>query len=137
MPENWIIYAIFGVLVCLLLRWVATQWKDKSADAENLRVSVLILGFVGFVFVLVQGMRLAWPIATDSQSKTITVFAAASMKDALEDVNEAFTRRTGIKVVSSYDASSALIKHIESGAPADAFASADLKWINYGGRKRS
>jgi cytochrome bd-type quinol oxidase subunit 2 len=101
--DGWIIYAIFGVLVCLLLRWVATQWKDKSADAENLRVSVLILGFVALVFVLVQGMRLAWPIA-DSQYKTITVFAAASVKNALDDVNDAFTTRTGIKVVSSYDA---------------------------------
>ena len=74
-------------------------------------------------------MRLALPIAADSQYKTITVFAAASMTNALDDVNEAFTKRTGIKVVSSYDASSTLMKQIEGGAPADAFVSADLKWI--------
>ena len=105
MRDGWIIYAIFGVIVCLLLRWVATHWNVRSAEAENLRVSVVILGFVAFVFVLFQGVRLASPIATHSQYKTITVFAAASMKNALDDVNEAFTRRTGIKVVSSYDAS--------------------------------
>jgi len=103
--DGWIIYAIFGVLVCLLLRRVATQWKVRSAEAQNLRISVVILGFVGLVFGVVQGARLALPIAADSQYKTITVFAAASMKNALDDVNEAFTRRTGIKVVSSYDAS--------------------------------
>ncbi|MGB8632951.1 MAG: molybdate ABC transporter substrate-binding protein, partial [Xanthobacteraceae bacterium] len=89
-----------------------------------------------FVFVLVQGMRLAFPIAADSQTKTITVFAAASMKNALDDVNEAFTARTGVKVVSSYDASSALMKQIEGGTPADAFVSADLKWMDYGVEKK-
>jgi molybdate transport system substrate-binding protein len=134
--DGWIIYAIFGVLVCLLLRRVATQWKIKSAEAENLRVSVLILSFVAFVFVIVQGMRLALPIAADSQYKTITVFAAASMTNALDDVNEAFTTRTGIKVVSSYDASSTLMKQIEGGTPADAFVSADLKWMDYGVEKK-
>jgi ABC-type molybdate transport system substrate-binding protein len=45
-----------------------------------------------FVFVVVQGVRLTLPIA--AQSKTITVFAAASMKNALDDINETFTTRT-------------------------------------------
>ncbi|MGC2080601.1 MAG: molybdate ABC transporter substrate-binding protein [Xanthobacteraceae bacterium] len=76
------------------------------------------------------------PIAADSQYKIITVFAAASMKNALDDVNEAFTAKTGIKVVSSYDASSALMKQIEGGAPADAFVFADLKWMDYGVEKK-
>jgi molybdate transport system substrate-binding protein len=134
--DGWIIYAIFGVLMCLLLRRVATQWKVKSAEAENLRVSVVILGFVALVFVFVQGVRLALPIGADPQYKTITVFAAASMKNALDDINETFTTRTGIKVASSYDASSALMKQIEGGAPADAFISADLKWMDYGVEKK-
>jgi hypothetical protein len=46
MRDGWIIYAIFGVLVCLLLWRVATQWKVKSAEAENLRASLIILGVV-------------------------------------------------------------------------------------------
>jgi molybdate transport system substrate-binding protein len=76
--------------------------------------------------------------STDAENLrvTITVFAAASMKNALEDINETFTTRTGIKVVSSYDASSALMKQIEGGAPADAFVSADLKWMDYGVEKK-
>jgi molybdate transport system substrate-binding protein len=71
-----------------------------------------------------------------AQDKSITVFAAASMKNALDDVDAAFTKKSGIKVVASYDASSALMKQIEAGAPADAFVSADLKWMDYGSQKK-
>jgi molybdate transport system substrate-binding protein len=71
------------------------------------------------------------PLPAAAQDKTLTVFAAASMKNALDDVNAAYTRATGIKVVASYAASSALAKQIESGAPADVFLSADLKWMDY------
>jgi molybdate transport system substrate-binding protein len=134
--DDWIIYAIFGVFVCLLLWRVATQWKVKSTEAENLRVSVVIFGVVALVLVVWQYVRQASPVAAHSQDKTITVFAAASMKNALDDVNETFTKRTGIKVVTSYDASSALMKQIEGGAPADAFVSADLKWMDYGVEKK-
>ncbi|MGD9919899.1 MAG: molybdate ABC transporter substrate-binding protein [Pseudorhodoplanes sp.] len=66
-----------------------------------------------------------------AQDKSITVFAAASMKNALDDVNAAYTKATGVKVVASYAASSALAKQIEEGAPADVFVSADLKWMDY------
>ena len=78
----------------------------------------------------------AAPHAAKAQDKTITVFAAASMKNALDDVDAAFTKQTGIKVVASYDASSALMKQIEGGAPADVFVSADLKWMDYGVQKK-
>jgi molybdate transport system substrate-binding protein len=76
----------------------------------------------------------ALPVA--AQDKSLTVFAAASMKNALDDVNAAFTKKTGIKVVASYAASSALIKQIEQGAPADVFVSADLAWMDYGAQKK-
>ena len=66
----------------------------------------------------------------------LTVFAAASMKNALDDINAAFTKATGIKVVASYAASSALAKQIEQGAPADVFASADLDWMDYLAKKK-
>jgi molybdate transport system substrate-binding protein len=76
------------------------------------------------------------PHPAKAQDKSITVFAAASMKNALDDVDAAFTKKSGIKVVASYDASSALIKQIEGGAPADVFISADLKWMDYGSQKK-
>jgi molybdate transport system substrate-binding protein len=134
MHDGWIIYAVFGVLMCLLLWRVATQWKVKSAE-ENLRASLIVLGVVAFAFVVWQFVQQASPI-TVAQDKTITVFAAASMTNALDDIDAAFTKQTGIKVVASYDASSALMKQIEGGASADAFVSADLKWMGYGVEKK-
>lgn len=62
---------------------------------------------------------------------TLTVYAAASLRNALDDVNTAFTKATGVKVTASYEASSALAKQIEAGAPADIFISADLRWMDY------
>jgi len=70
-----------------------------------------------------------------SQDKTIAVFAGASLKDALDDVDAAFTKQTGVKVDARYDASSALMKQIEGGAPADALLFADLQWMDYGVEK--
>jgi molybdate transport system substrate-binding protein len=66
-------------------------------------------------------------LPAQADDKTITVFAAASMKNAIDDI----TKATGIKAVASLAASSALAKQIEQGAPADVFASADLDWMDY------
>lgn len=63
--------------------------------------------------------------------ESITVFAAASLRNALDDANAAFSKATDIKLVASYAASSALVKQIEQGAPAAVFISADLKWMDY------
>jgi molybdate transport system substrate-binding protein len=72
-----------------------------------------------------------------AQDKSLTVFAAASMKNALDDIDAAYTAKTGIKVVASYAASSALAKQIEQGAPADVFASADTDWMDYAAAKKN
>jgi molybdate transport system substrate-binding protein len=63
--------------------------------------------------------------------ETLTIYAAASMRNALDDVNAAFTKATGVKVTTSYEASSTLAKQIEQGAPGDVFISADLRWMDY------
>src|SRR5471030_2323776 len=70
-----------------------------------------------------------------AQDKSLTVFAAASMKNALDDIDAAYTAKTGVKVVASYAASSALAKQIEQGAPADVFVSADSDWMDYVAQK--
>jgi molybdate transport system substrate-binding protein len=72
----------------------------------------------------------AAPQAAQAQ-QSVTVFAAASTKNALDEANAAFTAATDIKVTSSYAASSALARQIDSGAPADIFISADLDWMDY------
>ncbi len=66
-----------------------------------------------------------------AQDKSLTIFAAASMKNALDDIDAAYTAKTGIKITVSYAASSALAKQIEQGAPADVFISADTDWMDY------
>lgn len=71
-----------------------------------------------------------------AQNAPILVFAAASMKNALDDANELFERQKGVKVTTSYAASSALAKQIEAGAPADVFISADLDWMDYVDKKQ-
>ena len=72
-----------------------------------------------------------------AQDKSLTVFAAASMKNALDDIDAAYTAKTGVKIVASYAASSALAKQIEQGAPADVFLSADTDWMDYEIRKKT
>lgn len=66
-----------------------------------------------------------------AQDKSLTVFAAASMKNALDEADAAYTAKTKVKVSVSYAASSALAKQIEQGAPADIFVSADTAWMDY------
>ena len=61
----------------------------------------------------------------------VTVFAAASLKEALDDQAKQFEAATGNKVIVSYGGSNTLAKQIESGAPADVFISADLDWMDY------
>jgi molybdate transport system substrate-binding protein len=87
-----------------------------------------------FAFLL--ALLAALPAPAQAQDKTITVFAAASMKNAIDDIDAAFTKATGIKAVASLAASSALAKQIEQGAPADLFASADLEWMDYLANKK-
>ena len=72
-----------------------------------------------------------------AQDRSLTVFAAASMKNALDEVDAAYSAKSGVKIVASYAASSALAKQIEQGAPADIFVSADTDWMDYAIGKNS
>lgn len=63
-------------------------------------------------------------------AETVKVFAAASLKDALEDVGAAWKAANGKDITVVAAASSALAKQIAEGAPADVFISADLKWMD-------
>lgn len=65
----------------------------------------------------------------------VTVFAAASLTNAMQDI-AGRTRRKNVEVVSSFASSSTLARQIEAGAPADLFISADQKWMDYAADKR-
>ncbi len=69
------------------------------------------------------------PVA--AQSHDVLVFAAASLKDAMDDITGQYQRETGKHVRVSLAASPTLAKQIENGAPADIFISADLDWMDY------
>ena len=61
----------------------------------------------------------------------ITVFAAASLQNALADIERGYRQKTGRGVRFSFAASSALARQIEEGAPAAIFISADEQWMDY------
>ncbi|MCB8821384.1 molybdate ABC transporter substrate-binding protein [Microvirga rosea] len=65
-----------------------------------------------------------------AQNRDLVVFAAASLKNALDDAAQAWRRETGRTIAISYAGSNVLAKQIEAGAPADLFFSADLDWMN-------
>ena len=69
--------------------------------------------------------------AADAGKPPVTVFAAASLSNVLQELGHGFTRETSIPVRFSFAASSALARQIENGAPADVFFSADLEWMDY------
>jgi molybdate transport system substrate-binding protein len=66
-----------------------------------------------------------------ARADDVVIFAAASLKDALDAVNADWRKASGKHATISYAASSALAKQIEAAAPADVFISADLDWMNY------
>jgi len=68
---------------------------------------------------------------------TITVFAAASLTNALEDIATQYQQGKPVKIVSSFASSSTLARQIEQGAPADLFISADQQWMDYAIDKHS
>jgi molybdate transport system substrate-binding protein len=71
-----------------------------------------------------------------AQDQKMLVFAAASVKDALDEINAAYRQAKGVEIVTSYAGSGALIKQIEQGAPAQVFISADLESMDYGSQKK-
>ena len=84
----------------------------------------------GLKMMAISAALLAVPGFANASDK-ITVFAAASLKNALDAVNTSWQADTAKEATISYAASNALAKQIEDGAPADVFVSADLNWMKY------
>ena len=73
--------------------------------------------------------------ATGAHAQTLTVFAAASLKNAIDEIAANWKAAGGTPVAASYASSSTLARQIEQGAPADLFISADAQWMDYLVRK--
>ena len=72
---------------------------------------------------------------TAPKPEPVTVFAAASLTEVLQELGPAFTKATGVPVRYSFAASSVLARQIESGAAADVFFPADEEWMDYLARR--
>ena len=72
-----------------------------------------------------------------AENSKITVFAAASLTNAMQDIATQYTKEKKVDVVSSFASSSTLARQIEAGAPADLFISADQKWMDYAVEKKA
>lgn len=90
----------------------------------------------GFLFAFAI-LFVSFYLPAQAQDKSLTVFAAASMKNALDEADAAYIAKTKVKISVSYAASSALAKQIEQGAPADIFISADTTWMDYSIKNKS
>ncbi len=78
---------------------------------------------------LILAFLLLLPIA--AQAQELTVFAAASLTDALKDISVLWQKNGHPALRQSFASSSTLARQIEQGAPANLFASADEKWMDY------
>ncbi|WP_118985380.1 molybdate ABC transporter substrate-binding protein [Photorhabdus sp. CRCIA-P01] len=82
---------------------------------------------------VVVSFALTWQVwATEK----VTLFAAASLTNALDDIAALYKREQKGEVVASYASSSTLARQIEQGAPADIFISADQQWMDYVAEKK-
>jgi molybdate transport system substrate-binding protein len=99
---------------------------------RGVRLPTFCVLFASLLLILLGS---AWSVPASAQDGKLVVFAAASLKDALDGVNAAYHRETGQEVAASYAASPTLAKQIEAAAPADIFISADLDWMDYLAKK--
>ncbi|MFV3129864.1 molybdate ABC transporter substrate-binding protein [Niveispirillum sp. KHB5.9] len=70
-------------------------------------------------------------VAPAAGARDATIYAAASLKTAMDEVISVYKAQSGANATAAYAASSALAKQIEAGAPADIFISADQDWMDY------
>lgn len=81
-------------------------------------------------------LLLALTGSMNAQAAEVTVYAAASLTNAIKDIATAWkATHKDDDIKTSFAASSTLAKQIEAGAPADIFASADKKWMDYLGER--
>lgn len=90
---------------------------------------------MGLAAAFLLGLSPAIGVA-QAQPKDLVIFAAASLKNALDETAAAWVKETGKPAPKvSYAASNVLAKQLEQGAPADLFLSADLDWMDYAAGK--
>ncbi|MBE5250916.1 molybdate ABC transporter substrate-binding protein [Mixta sp. Marseille-Q2057] len=114
----------------MTLREFALYYRLHNELLEkNMSVSSTRWGLAAVLSVSLAGQAVA--------AEKITVFAAASLTNALQDIATQYQKKSGVEVVSSFASSSTLARQIEQGAPADLFISADQQWMDDAVAKKS
>jgi molybdate transport system substrate-binding protein len=100
---------------------------------RNQRHSLVMLMLASMFAGLVSSPSLAQKTSAPpvEDKRPVVVFAAASLKTALDAIAAVFKQETGTELSINYASSAVLAKQIEQGAPADVFISADLPWMDY------
>lgn len=102
-------------------------WGRIAPPAHRHRCMRVIRGFIVLAALLCGHAQ-----AADSPREApVRVFAAASLTNALDDIAAQWQRLGHPRPSLAHGASSALAKQVEAGAPADVFASADQRWMDY------
>src|SRR5215475_11989036 len=108
--------------------------RDEETDMNFMPRKIL-----KSMLVPAAALALAWglqqPAPAQAQGGDLVVFAAASLKNALDNIHAQWQRETGKSAKISYAASNTLAKQIEQGAPAQLFISADIPWMDYVDKK--
>jgi molybdate transport system substrate-binding protein len=82
------------------------------------------------LFRLIAIMSLAAVFHSAAHAESVNVFAAASLKTALDDIATVWKTQSGKDIVATYGSTATLAKQIAEAAPADIFISADLTWMD-------
>jgi len=126
--EKGIATALSWVRTELGLGNVAVARPDRRSFAGARFTQPIRRVLVAFILIILLGST--WGAAASAQEAKLVVFAAASLKDALDAVNAAYRREKSQEIITSYAASSTLAKQIEAPVPADIFISAGLDWMD-------
>jgi molybdate transport system substrate-binding protein len=100
-----------------------TMKLDNARPGLRLFSSKLLAGVLA-------ALLMALPLSATAQSERLLVFAAASLKNAMDDVTQAYEAGQDVDVRVSYAGSSTLARQIEQGAPADLYVSANQAWMD-------
>lgn len=104
---------------------IAHGLRSRRASRSPARIATAV------VLALALSATACSSSSSDDATTQVSVFAAASLRDVLIDVGDAFRSETGMTVVPNFAASNALAQQIRASNRADVFLSASDQWIEY------
>lgn len=104
---------------------------ERRVMKTRLTIFLLVLSLVVSTGCQPGGPDDGGPARSGAIDETVTVFAAASTTNAMDEVKAAFTAGNGVEVQANYAASSTLAQQIVNGADPDVFLSANVGWADY------